>query len=98
MAQQKPHADVTCPYTGHKKKCAKLYENCPKWVHIRGINNNTGEDLDEARCSDDWMVFLTINNTQAQKEIGAAIESFRNEMVNGNQTFISGFNNLVKSH
>jgi hypothetical protein len=32
-----------------------------------------------------WMPMLTIENSQQQRQTGAAIESFRNEMVKANE-------------
>lgn len=83
-----PPSNMTCHDTGHKKKCKDLCMNCWKWVQIQGHNPNTGAQESEWKCSDHWMVFLTIENSQQQRETGAAVESFRNEMVEGNRQFI----------
>lgn len=80
----KPDPESTCPYTGHKDKCMKHFLNCPKWIQIQGHNPNTGEELNEWRCADAWIPFLMIENSQVQRETGAAVESFRNEVVKQN--------------
>jgi hypothetical protein len=67
--------------------------NCWKWIQIQGKDPNTGADLNEWRCSDNWMVFLTLENTQKQIETGAAVESFRNEVVKQNNVMIALANN-----
>ena len=76
-----PDASVKCPYTGFKKPCRELALSCPKFVHIAGANPNTGEPVDRYGCSDGFLPMLLIENSQQQRQTGAAVESFRNEMV-----------------
>ncbi len=77
----KPDPDGTCPYTGHKDLCRDHYANCPKWIQVIGHNPNTGEQMNEWACADTWLPILMIENSQMQGETGAAVESFRNEVV-----------------
>lgn len=65
-----------------QKKC--MERACKFWVHVRGINPNTGLEVDEWNCADVWKPFLMIENSKVQRETGAAVESFRNEMVRMN--------------
>ena len=81
----KPDKETTCPYTGHKDTCHQHFLNCPKWIQIQGTNPNNGEPMDEWRCADNWMVFLTIENSQQQRQTSAAIESLRNVVDVGNK-------------
>ena len=81
----KPDSETTCPYTGHKDLCRKHYMNCPKWIQVIGHNPNTGEDMNEWACADTWLPLLMIENSQMQRQTGAAVESFRNEIVQGIQ-------------
>lgn len=53
-------------------------------MRVRGMNPNTGEDIDEWGCAVTWMPILTIENSQQQRHTGAAVESFRNEVVKAN--------------
>jgi hypothetical protein len=76
-----PDASIKCPYTGFKKPCRELALSCPKFVHIAGANPNTGELVDRYGCSDSFLPMLLIENSQQQRQTGAAVESFRNEMV-----------------
>lgn len=41
--------------------------------------------MDEWGCSIAWMPILLIENSQMQRQTGAAVESFRNEMVKSNE-------------
>lgn len=49
------------------------------------MNPNTGEEVDEWNCTMKWMPMLLIENSQQQRHTGAAVESFRNEMVKNNE-------------
>lgn len=75
-------AKANCPLDGFKP-CRQL--ECAWFMQIRGKNPNTGEDVDEWGCSMAWMPILMIENSQQQRSTGAAVESFRNEMVKANE-------------
>ena len=72
-----------CPLDGFKP-CREL--DCAWFIKISGKNPQTGADIDDWGCSMAWMPILTIENSQQQRQTGAAIESFRNEMVKANET------------
>ena len=72
---------LTCPYTGHKKLCKKLRDNCPKWVKLVGTNPQTGVPVDEWACADTWEPILLVEISQKLNQQGASLDSFRNEMV-----------------
>jgi hypothetical protein len=73
---------ANCPLDGFKP-CRQL--ECAWFMKIRGNNPNTGEEVDEYGCSMAWMPMLMIENSQQQRSTGAAVESFRNEMVKSNE-------------
>lgn len=54
-------------------------------MQVRGTDPNTGKEVDEWGCSIAWMPMLLIENSQQQRSTGAAVESFRNEMVKSNE-------------
>jgi hypothetical protein len=70
-----------CPLI--KKDCVGL--KCAWFMQVRGTNPNTGKEVDEWGCAITWMPILTIENSQQQRQTGAAVESFRNEMVKSNE-------------
>jgi hypothetical protein len=76
-----PDPSIKCPYTGFAKPCRELALSCPKFVHIAGHNPNTGEPVNRYGCSDGFLPMLLIENSQQARQTGAAVESFRNEMV-----------------
>jgi len=76
-------AKSNCPLDGFKP-CRQL--ECAWFLQVRGKSPNTGEDMDEWGCSIAWMPILTIENSNMQRQTGAAVESFRNEMVKANHS------------
>jgi hypothetical protein len=72
---------ANCPLDGFKP-CRQL--ECAWFMKVRGTNPNTGEEIDEYGCSVAWLPVLMIENSQQQRQTGAAVESFRNEMVKSN--------------
>jgi hypothetical protein len=63
--------------------CRQL--DCAWFTQVRGTNPNTGKEVDEWACAIVWLPMLTIENSQQQRQTGAAVESFRNEMVKANE-------------
>jgi hypothetical protein len=59
--------------------------DCAWFIQVRGTNPNTGKEVDEWACSMAWLPILMIENSQQQRQTGAAVESFRNEMVRSNE-------------
>jgi hypothetical protein len=66
-----------CPLI--KKDCIGL--QCSWFMLVRGKNPQTGQDIDEWGCAITWLPVLLIENSQQQRQTGAAVESFRNEVV-----------------
>ena len=83
MAQLKP--DDFCPLI--QDKCKKL--GCSWYTQIGGANPQTGEAVDEWGCAVTWLPMLLIETSQQSRSTGAAVESFRNEMVKANETNIN---------
>jgi hypothetical protein len=66
-----------CPLI--KKDCIGL--QCSWFMLVRGKNPQSGQDVDEWGCAMTWLPVLLIENSQQQRQTGAAVESFRNEVV-----------------
>jgi hypothetical protein len=73
-----------CPLL--KKDCVQL--QCSWFIQVRGKNPNTGKDVDEWGCSIAWLPHLLIENANQTRQVGAATESFRNEMVKASENSI----------
>lgn len=84
-----------CPLI--KKDCVGI--KCAWFTQVRGTNPNTGEQIDEWECAINWIPLLVMENTQQERQAGAAIESMRNEIVQSNKEnqnlYISAINSGV---
>jgi hypothetical protein len=69
-----------CPLI--QKKCVE--EKCAWYTCVRGTNPNTGKEIDEWKCAMSWMPMMAVEIAQKSNQTGAAVESFRNEVVEAN--------------
>lgn len=69
-----------CPLNSFEP-CKEL--DCAWFTQVRGTDVNTGKEIDEFHCAVTWLPTLLIENSQQSRHTGAAVESFRNEMVKG---------------
>ena len=78
-----PDSNIRCPATGFAKSCREIVTqcDCPKFVTIRGRDPQTGAEIDRVGCVDGFLPLLLIENAQMARQTGAAVESFRNEVV-----------------
>lgn len=77
----KIEAGKYCPLI--KKDCIGL--QCSWFTQLRGTNPNTGEEIDDWGCAITWLPILLVENSQQQRQTGAAVESFRNELSENNK-------------
>jgi hypothetical protein len=66
-----------CPLI--QASCKQL--GCSWFQHVQGMHPQTGEQIDEWRCAMAWLPMLLVENSRQTSQAGAAIESFRNEVV-----------------
>lgn len=83
------NAKIICPLNG--KACIEdgtvvdgELVACRFWVTVMGKNPQSGETINNGDCAFCWTPVLMIENSKVNRETGAAIESFRNEMVRAN--------------
>lgn len=70
-----------CPLI--KKDCVGI--TCAWYTRVQGVDMNTGNQIDNYECAISWIPMLLIENSGQQRQTGAAVESFRNEMVKSNE-------------
>lgn len=89
---------LTCPL-GHK--CEEARDNkihrCAWFVRLAGQNPQTGEVKDEQGCAMGWLPVLLVENARVSGSTGAAVESFRNEMVKAQAVNIPMLNLLLEA-
>ena len=77
---------VTCPL-GHT--CEKVVdgaiERCAWYTNIQGKDPQSEEIIDQGKCAMAWQPILLIENAQTNRGQTQALESFRNEVVVGQQ-------------
>jgi len=71
--------DGKCPLLN--KKCIK--HQCLWYNMLQGKHPQTGLDVQEWGCSIAWLPLLLVENSAKMTGVQAATESFRNEMVKG---------------
>jgi len=71
-----------CPLL--KKDC--IENKCEWYKQVRGEDPQTGQPVDEWQCAINLIPLLLIENSFRQHSTAAAIESFRNESVEQNNT------------
>lgn len=70
-----------CPLIG--KDCIGL--QCSWFTKVVGVHPQTGQEIDEWECAVKWIPVLVIESSQQTRQAGAAVESFRNEVVKANK-------------
>jgi hypothetical protein len=85
---QIPHAEkgLDCPLW--RKDMSLVCQACPWWIQLRGKHPQSEQDIDRWGCAVGWLPMLLIEGAQQTRQAGAAIESFRNEMVQGQAAFV----------
>jgi hypothetical protein len=83
--------NLVCPLGG---KCEEVRDGeiarCAWYTKMIGQHPQTGAQVDEQGCAMYWLPVLLVENARVTRGTAAAIESFRNEMVeaNNNNTFL----------
>lgn len=70
--------EANCPLDGFKP-CRKL--GCAWFTQMRGVNPQTGQEVDNWGCAIAWMPLLLVENSNQQRQTAASVDSMRNEIV-----------------
>lgn len=73
---------ANCPLDSFKP-CRKL--DCAWFLKIKGKDPQSEQEIEDWGCSMAWLPIMMIENSQQQRHTGAAVESFRNEMVKASE-------------
>ena len=74
-----------CPLI--QKKCKE--HKCKFYIQVNGQNPNTGQRISDWDCAVSWLPVLLIEGANQSRQAGAAVESFRNEMVRMNESSLN---------
>lgn len=83
-----------CPLL--KKDCVQT--KCAWFTKVSGYDRNTGKDVDEYQCAISILPMLMVENSGQQRQTGAAVESFRNEMVKANANSLKILSETTKQN
>lgn len=72
-------AGTTCPLM--RQDVNKVCHRCELYTHLRGKHPQSQETIDSWGCALAFLPMLLVENAQMARQTGAAVESFRNEMV-----------------
>lgn len=78
-----PDPKIGCPMTGFARSCRDVQSqwDCPKYIHVIGLDPQTGQHIDKYGCNEMFQHMLQIETAKEVRQTAAAIESFRNEVV-----------------
>lgn len=78
--------EITCPLGS---KCEEIRDNklfrCAWFTHLVGKDPQSESQIDEWKCAMQFMPLLQVEMSQTNRGQTQALESFRNEMVEGNR-------------
>lgn len=79
-----PDKDLGCHRAGFAKNCRELVASgaCNRWT-AETVTDQTGRVHVRHDCLDNWQVQYLKDNARHINSLGAATESFRNEVVDG---------------
>lgn len=79
---------IICPLGS---QCEEIKDNqihrCRWYIALRGKCPQSEELIDKWGCAIEWLPTLLIENAQTNRGQTQSLESFRNEMVNGQNVF-----------
>ena len=78
--------DYDCPETQFKHKCSKHRANCPNYVMVEGKPPQGEDTIKMFDCALRWAPTLAIELSQRMNQMGADLETFRNELVKAQDT------------
>lgn len=92
-----PDDKVKCPATAFARSCRSIVAECecPKFVHVR-MKDEDGAQVDKWGCVDSFLILLGVETVRASHQTGAAVESFRNEVVKANAAAVQERQALIE--
>lgn len=82
-SKQVPHGpeNMDCPVW--RKAMSEVCHKCPMWIQLRGKHPQTDQEVDEWQCAYAVAPIINLEVARNVRQVQAATESFRNEMVKG---------------
>ena len=80
-----PDANIDCHRLPRKCRAGVVDGGCQLWTNLRGRDPQTGVEVDRWGCADGFVPLLLVEIAQMSRQTGAAVESFRNEVVKADE-------------
>lgn len=74
-----------CPLL--RKPC--IQDRCEFWVHLMGMNPQTGQPMDEWSCTFRWLPVLLVENSNQQRQTAASVDKTANQIARSRAEFIA---------
>lgn len=81
-----------CPLIGGKP-C--LESKCKFWVHLRGKDPQSTQEIDQQDCAVSWLPILLIENAQFVRQTAAAVDDLKNQTVQRQDLFNHTLNSAL---
>lgn len=83
MSDHNPPKERMCHCAWFEKSCRDLVVSgaCARWANITMVDPRTGIEVTKWDCVDNHAFLLQLKAIQATDQAAAAVESFRNEVV-----------------
>lgn len=91
-------ADKKCPWRFHlpEKKQTCIKHDCEFYIHLQGMDPQTGQPRDEFGCSIRWLPILLIENSNQQRQTKAGIDKVATEVNKHKQVFLKALSPEVQ--
>lgn len=89
-------SDLYCPLW--RKSMGNVCHTCPWWMQVRGIDRNTGAEIDRWMCAIAATVKMTHEAASNSRESGAAVDSLRNDLLAMHAGSVAAMQSLYRHH
>lgn len=83
-----------CPLIGGKP-C--LTDKCKFYVHLRGKDPQSTQEIDQHDCAISWLPILLIENAQFVRQTAAAVDDLKNQTVQRQDLFNHTLNSAIQN-
>lgn len=81
---QKAHGDENTDCPLYQKRMSDVCHKCAWWTHIRGINPNTGLEVDSWNCAIAHFVLMQFEIATQIRQVDGTMQAFRTETAQTN--------------
>ena len=89
---------LTCPLGSECEKIVGDHiERCVWFVELKGHNPQNGKEIDQSKCAIAWQPILMVEGNGVSYNIGASIQSLRNETVSRQNIALKSVRSICES-